>query len=233
MVPPRSWISSRPGRRFPLSLDSCKTTHITLYQVDHPRGRCAAAHVALSFTGDRLLSKEQNFVDRLWDFFCSLKLAIITLILLALTSIIGTIIEQGSTPEELAAKSGWSLDFLKFLDKSHQRLRHVPLLVVPVADGAVCRQPDLLLDQALPVCLEDRAGTAAGGRRRLLPLPEQRRGSGGRQGLARGGPRPGGGPARRAVSPPRWSPSRTARSTCMPKRAPFPASVSTSPTARS
>jgi cytochrome c biogenesis protein len=64
------------------------------------------------------LSKEQNFVDRLWDFFCSLKLAIITLILLALTSIIGTIIEQGTTPEELAAKSGWSLDFLKFLDQS-------------------------------------------------------------------------------------------------------------------
>ena len=27
------------------------------------------------------MSKEQGFVDRLWDFFCSLKLAIITLIL--------------------------------------------------------------------------------------------------------------------------------------------------------
>ena len=64
------------------------------------------------------MSKEQNFVDRLWDFFCSLKLAIITLILLALTSIIGTVIEQGKTPEELAAKSGWSLDFLQFLDRS-------------------------------------------------------------------------------------------------------------------
>ena len=64
------------------------------------------------------MSKEQSIVDRLWDFFCSLKLAIITLILLALTSVIGTIIEQGTTPEEMAAKSGWSLDFLKFLDKS-------------------------------------------------------------------------------------------------------------------
>jgi cytochrome c biogenesis protein len=63
------------------------------------------------------LSKEQNFVDRLWDFFCSLKLAIITLILLALTSILGTVIEQGSTPEELAAKTGWSVDFLKSLDR--------------------------------------------------------------------------------------------------------------------
>ena len=64
------------------------------------------------------MSKEQNFVDRLWDFFCSVKLAIITLILLALTSIIGTVIEQGMTPEEMAAKTGWSLNALKFLDKS-------------------------------------------------------------------------------------------------------------------
>jgi cytochrome c biogenesis protein len=64
------------------------------------------------------LSQQPNFVDRLWDFFCSLKLAVITLILLAGTSIIGTIIEQGKTPEEMAGKLGWSLDFLKFLDKS-------------------------------------------------------------------------------------------------------------------
>ncbi|MHB8708080.1 MAG: cytochrome c biogenesis protein ResB [Desulfuromonadales bacterium] len=59
-----------------------------------------------------------NYVEKLWDFFCSLKLAIITLILLATTSIIGTVIEQGSTPEEMAAKLGWSLDLLKFLDKA-------------------------------------------------------------------------------------------------------------------
>ena len=52
------------------------------------------------------------------DFFCSLKLAVITLILLAGTSIIGTIIEQGKPPEEMAGKRGWSLDFLRFLDKS-------------------------------------------------------------------------------------------------------------------
>jgi len=64
------------------------------------------------------LSKEQNFVDRLWDFFCSLKLAITTLILLALTSVIGTVIEQGKTPAEMAAGTGWSLDLLTFLDKS-------------------------------------------------------------------------------------------------------------------
>ena len=63
------------------------------------------------------MSKEPNVIDRIWEFFCSLKLAIVTLILLALTSILGTVIEQGSTPEELAAKSGWSVDFLKALDR--------------------------------------------------------------------------------------------------------------------
>jgi cytochrome c biogenesis protein len=64
------------------------------------------------------LSQQPNVVDRLWDFFCSLKLAVITLILLATTSIIGTVIEQGKTPEEMAAKHGWSLDFLRFLDQT-------------------------------------------------------------------------------------------------------------------
>jgi cytochrome c biogenesis protein len=63
--------------------------------------------------------RTQGFAtDRLWEFFCSLKLAIITLILLAGTSIIGTVIEQGKTPEEMAQKTGWSLDLLRFLDKS-------------------------------------------------------------------------------------------------------------------
>lgn len=62
------------------------------------------------------MSNQPTFMDRLWDFFCSLKLAIGTLILLALTSIIGTVIEQGKTPEEISAKTGWSLDLLRFLD---------------------------------------------------------------------------------------------------------------------
>ncbi len=59
-----------------------------------------------------------GFIDSLWEGLCSLRLAIITLILLALTSIIGTVIEQGTTPEEMAEKLGWSLGLLKFLDAS-------------------------------------------------------------------------------------------------------------------
>lgn len=41
-----------------------------------------------------------NPFQSLWDFFCSLKLAIFTLIMLAVTSIIGTVIQQGLPQEE-------------------------------------------------------------------------------------------------------------------------------------
>src|SRR5512141_230274 len=39
-------------------------------------------------------------MDRVWDFFVSVKLAIVTLIVLAVTSIVGTIIEQNQPPEQ-------------------------------------------------------------------------------------------------------------------------------------
>jgi len=47
-----------------------------------------------------LSAKERNAIEAVWDFFCSLKLTIITLILLAATSIIGTVIQQGRSPQE-------------------------------------------------------------------------------------------------------------------------------------
>ena len=62
--------------------------------------------------------KKQNPIDAIWDFFCSLKLSITTLILLATTSILGTVIEQGSTPEAMAQKLDWNLATLRFLDQS-------------------------------------------------------------------------------------------------------------------
>jgi len=71
------------------------------------------------------LSKQASFTDQLWDFFCSLKLAIITLILLALTSIIGTVIQQNLSPQEYMQKYGMSestyraLDALQFFDMYH------------------------------------------------------------------------------------------------------------------
>lgn len=51
---------------------------------------------------------QRNFIDRIWDFFCSLKLTIITLLLLAITSIIGTVIQQNASPEEYIREYGQS-----------------------------------------------------------------------------------------------------------------------------
>ena len=47
---------------------------------------------------------QRNFVESMWDFFCSLKLTIFLLISLALTSIIGTVLPQGQVPPEYVAQ---------------------------------------------------------------------------------------------------------------------------------
>jgi len=48
-------------------------------------------------------AKQQSFLQSLWDFFCSLKLTMFLLISLAILSIIGTIIPQGTLPPEYLA----------------------------------------------------------------------------------------------------------------------------------
>lgn len=45
-------------------------------------------------------TKKPSFIESVWEFFCSLKLSISLLIGLALTSIIGTVVPQGSIPPE-------------------------------------------------------------------------------------------------------------------------------------
>jgi len=47
-----------------------------------------------------LSAQDRSFVGHVWDFFCSLKLAITTLIMLAVTSIIGTVLPQTKTAQE-------------------------------------------------------------------------------------------------------------------------------------
>jgi cytochrome c biogenesis protein len=46
-----------------------------------------------------LSEKQHSILTTLWDFFCSLKLSIFTLITLAITSIIGTVIQQNQSKE--------------------------------------------------------------------------------------------------------------------------------------
>jgi len=70
-----------------------------------------------------ILRAKKNPIDALWDFFCSLKLTIVTLILLAVTSIIGTVIQQNRSPEEYLQEYSEStyrlLDSLQFFDMYH------------------------------------------------------------------------------------------------------------------
>ncbi|ALC17688.1 cytochrome c biogenesis protein ResB [Desulfuromonas soudanensis] len=67
--------------------------------------------------------KKRSLATATWDFFCSLKLTIATLILLAITSIIGTVIQQNKSPEEylqVYSESTYQiLDALKFFDMYH------------------------------------------------------------------------------------------------------------------
>jgi len=46
------------------------------------------------------LKKNQTIPEKIWQFFCSARLAVCTLVLLALTSIIGTVILQNGTRDE-------------------------------------------------------------------------------------------------------------------------------------
>lgn len=68
-------------------------------------------------------AKDRNALTALWDFFCSLKLTIASLILLAATSIIGTVIQQGRTPQEylqVYSESTYRLfEMLGFFDMYH------------------------------------------------------------------------------------------------------------------
>jgi cytochrome c biogenesis protein len=70
-----------------------------------------------------LKAKRTSILQIWWDFFCSLKLAITTLILLAVTSIIGTVLPQTKTPQEnlqLFGETKFKLfDALDFFDMYH------------------------------------------------------------------------------------------------------------------
>lgn len=75
--------------------------------------------------------KKKNIVDRVWDVFISIKLAIVLFALIALTSIVGTILEQQAEPERnikilsgllgdsLAPSVYGVLDAMGFVDMYH------------------------------------------------------------------------------------------------------------------
>ncbi|MBN1958318.1 MAG: cytochrome c biogenesis protein ResB [Desulfuromonadales bacterium] len=70
-----------------------------------------------------MTEKTKSFPDRVWDFFCSLKLTIILLLLLALTSIIGTLIQQNAPAADYIREYGQAnyelFVKLQFIDMYH------------------------------------------------------------------------------------------------------------------
>ncbi len=78
----------------------------------------------MSISGEaKLTAQKRDFTTALWDFFCSLKLTITLLILLAVTSIIGTVIQQNQSPEQyrqLYDETTYRvLDAMQFFDMYH------------------------------------------------------------------------------------------------------------------
>ena len=67
--------------------------------------------------------KEKGYFAVLYDFFRSLKLTIFLLILLAVISIVGTIVTQNATPQEYVQRYGSNLyevlDFFSLFDMYH------------------------------------------------------------------------------------------------------------------
>ncbi len=109
------------------------------------------------------MSKEKSFTDQLWDFFCSLKLAIMTLLVLALTSIIGTVIEQNLAQQEYLQKYGMSegtfrvLDALQFFDMYHSWwfLSLMGLFAVNLICCSIKRLPRIIKIVNEPVLVAD------------------------------------------------------------------------------
>ncbi len=96
-----------------------------------------------------MAERDKTFVDRIWDFFASVKLAVVLFSLIALTSIVGTVIEQNASPEKniivlkrllgerLAPEAYRVLDSLGFMDMYHSWW-FVTLLVLFAMNLIVC-----------------------------------------------------------------------------------------------
>lgn len=82
-----------------------------------------------------------GFLEALWDFFSSMKTAIVLLLILAASSIAGTIIPQGAMPEEMARHYGnfaYKLIHALALDDMYDSWWYVSLLILVGINLAVC-----------------------------------------------------------------------------------------------
>lgn len=108
-----------------------------------------------------MTTRKRNVLVALWDFFCSLKLTIITLILLAVTSIIGTVVQQNRTPEEYRQVYSETtyrlLDSLHFFDMYHSWwfLTLLGLLTINLVACSIKRLPRVLKAVREPVLVPE------------------------------------------------------------------------------
>lgn len=107
-----------------------------------------------------MTTKNHGFFQRLWDFFCSLKLTIFLLIVLAVTSIIGTVIPQSPQPDYLASLSPERISFYTaagFFDMYHSWwfILFLYLLTVNLVACSIKRLPRVLKTISEPTLIMD------------------------------------------------------------------------------
>ena len=87
------------------------------------------------------MKKNQTISELIWQFFCSVKLAVYTLVLLAATSVIGTIILQNGTPEQYSRLYGeayYNLIKIFNIDDMYHAWWFLSLLVILCINIVVC-----------------------------------------------------------------------------------------------
>ncbi|WP_040015988.1 cytochrome c biogenesis protein ResB [Desulfobacter postgatei] len=87
------------------------------------------------------MKQKDSFADQLWMFFASVKLTVYTLVLLALTSIIGTVVLQNGTPEAYMRLYGpglYNMIQVLDLDRMYQAWWYLLLMVVLCVNIVVC-----------------------------------------------------------------------------------------------
>ncbi len=86
-------------------------------------------------------------IDQVWDFFVSVKLAIFTLIILAIASIFGTIVEQNQPPEKYhQIYEDWAFALMNRINLFD--MYHSWWFLAPA--GPIHGEPHLLHDRSLP-----------------------------------------------------------------------------------
>ena len=125
-----------------------------------------------------MTKEKRSFIDILWDFFASLKLTIVLLILLAATSIIGTLIQQNRSPQEYQQFYGETLhrlfEMLNFYDMYHSWwfLALLGIFALNLTTCSLKRLPRVWKQAFEPVTVADDAHYKSLSNRHELRVPQ-------------------------------------------------------------